>query len=218
MTISFRNKLSAAAAVLALTAGAAATAPAAHAATPQCGSACLNPYDRLYGQADVLAVRGASGTSASQGQLIDLEPASNNPGEDWQIDETDTVTDLYDAGLVTQAIYDHYSEDNAYQFQYAPQGVRSGLCMGSSDNPADLEGAYVDLEPCGVNGQTLWVYDTADQYQRQIPLVNGTETNFSIPFVLTADNVNNFVTTNELSGGDGVIDQGQYWSSIYGPL
>jgi len=51
-----------------------------------------------------------------------------------------------------------------------------------------------------------------------VPLINGTDTNFSYPTVLTANTTGVKVTTSELTGGDGVIEDGQYWSSEYGVL
>ena len=57
-----------------------------------------------------------------------------------------------------------------------------------------------------------------DQQQRMIPLINGSDTNFSRPFVLTAGSVGATLTTRNLTGAGGTIDDGQYWSTVFGAL
>ena len=77
----------------------------------------------------------------------------------------------------------------AVENQYAPFGVESGLCMGVAATAVQGEG--VTLQPCGVSSKTVWILDTLDQSftdawaHGYIPLINGSDTNFSQPFVLT---------------------------------
>ena len=64
----------------------------------------------------------------------------------------------------------------------------SGLCMGLATTAISGEG--VTLQPCGVSSKTVWVVDYLDSIQTTIlggyvPLINGSNTNFSQPFVLT---------------------------------
>lgn len=210
---------------IAVTAGAAAAlagsalfaGPGAQAATPQCGTGCASLYNLIYGPSDVMAVAGASGTSANVGQPIALLAASgSSQGEDWVLLAEGTVGDFYAAGLVSPGLNLHYANDEVYEYDYVPYGVDSGLCLGVAGIAGN--GAPVSLRPCGVDAHTLWVADTADQYRRQIPLINGTDTNFSYPYVLTADSTGITMSTRMLTGGNGVIDQGQYWSTEYGIL
>lgn len=217
MTITARKKLLAAAASLTIAGWVTATGPAASAATAACGSGCISLYNLDFGTSDVLAVMGASGTSAHTGQFIDLQTASDgNQAEDWGVDLEVPVSELYALNLISAGIDAHYASDTAYEFQYAPDGVYSGLCMGTP-GPAN-NGELLSLRPCGVNADTLWIYDAADQYERMVPWISGADTNFSYPSVLTANTTGIKVTTNELTGGDGVIEDGQYWSSEYGVL
>jgi hypothetical protein len=221
VTITASKKLFTAAAALTIAGWVAAAGPtasaAAPAATPACGSSCISLYNLDFSTSDVLAVIGASGTSAHTGQFINLQSASaSNQGEDWIVDDELPVSEFYYAGFLSAAINTHYGSDTAYEFQYAPDGVESGLCMGTP-GPAN-NGEIVSLQPCGESGDTLWIYDAADQYERMVPLINGTDTNFSYPTVLTANTTGVKVTTGELTGGDGVIEDGQYWSSEYGVL
>ena len=52
----------------------------------------------------------------------------------------------------------------------------------------------VTLQPCGVTANTVWILDTLDQQfthawaNGYVPLINGSNTNFSQPFVLTYPN------------------------------
>ena len=68
----------------------------------------------------------------------------------------------------------------------------SGLCLGVAATAFNDEG--VTLQPCGVSAKTVWVLDTLDQSfttawaHGYIPLINGSNTNFSQPFVLTYPN------------------------------
>ena len=77
----------------------------------------------------------------------------------------------------------------AVENEYSPFGVDSGLCLGVAATAVAGEG--VTLQPCGVSAKTVWVLDTLDQQftsawaHGYIPLINGSDTNFSQPFVLT---------------------------------
>jgi len=189
----------------------------AYAATSQCGTGCASLYNLIYGQADVIAVAGASGTQANVGQPVALLAASGtNQGEDWVVEPEGTVGDFYAAGLVSAGLNLHYSNDQVYEYDYVPDGSFTGLCLGVAGTAGN--GSPVSLQACGVSSHTLWVADVADQQQRMIPLINGSDTNFSAPYVLTADTAGITMSTRNLSGARGVIDDGQYWSTIYGIL
>jgi hypothetical protein len=88
---------------------------------------------------------------------------------------------------------DNTSDYLAVENEYAPFGVDSGLCMGVAATAFNDEG--VTLQPCGVSSKTVWVLDTLDQSftdawaHGYIPLINGSDTNFSQPFVLTYPNI-----------------------------
>ena len=49
-----------------------------------------------------------------------------------------------------------------------------------------VAGNKVSLQPCGVSSKTVWIVDAADTVGHgYVPLINGSDTNFSQPFVLT---------------------------------
>ena len=62
----------------------------------------------------------------------------------------------------------------------------SGLCSGVAATAYQGEG--VTLQPCGVSGKTIWIVDFNENNFNNfpgVPLINGSNTNFSHPFVLT---------------------------------
>ena len=76
------------------------------------------------------------------------------------------------------------SRDAAFEVQYSPYGVDSGLCAGVAATA--VAGEKVTLQPCGVSAKTVWIVDSADTVRHgYVPLINGSNTNFSQPFVLT---------------------------------
>jgi hypothetical protein len=77
--------------------------------------------------------------------------------------------------------------DPAFEIEYAPHNVVSGLCMGVASTA--VQGGGVTLQPCGVSVRTVWIADTfaspSTLSNGCVPLINGSDTNFSQPFVLT---------------------------------
>jgi len=78
--------------------------------------------------------------------------------------------------------------DPAFEIEYAPNGVLSGLCVGVASTAVQEEG--VTLQECGASSKTVWAIDLYDQPfdsfgRGYAPLINGSDTNFSQPFVLT---------------------------------
>ena len=154
--------------------------------------------------------------------IILFRTANFDPAEDWTVAFQGTVSDFFAAQLVSSTLALHYgcipagdpganfpncpfsvtgfptsgsaptSDYLAFENEYAPFGVDSGLCLGVAATAFNDEG--VTLQPCGVSSKTVWVLDTLDQQfthawaHGYIPLINGSDTNFSQPFVLTYPN------------------------------
>ena len=106
----------------------------------------------------------------------------------------------------------------------------SGLCVGISSAP--INNAPVSLQPCGVSAKTMWVTDVQN-IQRGglftfpfVPLINGADTNFSHPFVLTyPPNANpndkpraQLVTQTLHQFSRGQVYDNQQWSAFFGVL
>jgi hypothetical protein len=171
---------------LGLTSVGAASASTTHIkpnATPPCGPFCINPYTAKYGPGWVLqnskAINGV-------GNPLKLQYASNTaPGQDWSIYLQGTVDRFYRAGLVSARLAFHYGRQPAYELEWSPFGVTTGLCQGTSAPAAN--GRKVNLQVCGNNADTVWVLDFRDApYVGFVPVIAGSTTNFSQPQVLTA--------------------------------
>src|SRR6266849_366592 len=200
--MSIKNKVFAAAATLTLVGGVGAVgAMSASAATPSCNFSCVDIFSRVFGThrhpgfaLDVWR------QGARVGQPIILFRTSNmDPAEDFTVAFQGLVSDFNAAGLVSNAVALHYGggapgpgdgfpDDAAWEVEYAPFGVDSGLCVGLATTA--IQGEGVTLQPCGVSGKTVWILDTFDQpftffFHGEAPLINGSDTNFSHPFVLT---------------------------------
>ena len=192
--MSIKSKVLAAAATLTMVGGVgmagALSAGTASAATPSCGSSCINVFAKQFGThrspnftVDVLR----QGERAGQ-PIILFRTANYDPALDWTVAFQGTVADFYAAKLVSSELNLHYSALPAFENEYAPYGVDSGLCLGVATTAVQGEG--VTLQPCGVSANTVWVLDYRDSWSifnqnGYIPLINGSNTNFSHPFVLT---------------------------------
>jgi hypothetical protein len=204
--MSIKSKLLAAGATLTLVGGlglaGALTAGPAAAGTPSCGPSCLNTFNSDLGPGFVVDTLRQG---EKVGQPIILFKTTNfDPAEDFTIAFQGTVADFFTAGLVDAATALHYgctsanfvtcTDDTppgpfpnlpAWEIEYAPFGVESGLCVGVAATAFQDEG--VSLQPCGVSSKTVWIEDSFDVPSSSpgIPLINGSNTNFSQPFVLT---------------------------------
>ena len=197
--MSIKSKVLAAAATLTLVGGVGAvgvlTAGSSAAATPSCGPTCINLFNK-----DFAGFNGGAASpvdvfrqSEKVGNPIILFRSSNSdPALDWSASFQGTVADLCPTGangligLLSQATCLHYSGDAAFENAYTPFGVFSGLCSGVAATAFQGEG--VTLQPCGVSGKTIWIVDQSENFFNNfpgVPLINGSNTNFSHPFVLT---------------------------------
>jgi hypothetical protein len=212
----FRAIRLAAAAALAAAGGAALAAPPAIAATPACGSNCVSFYPLSTGASDVLAVSNPSRSAYTGEPLTIAAESGTNDGEDWILSEEDPVSVFYEIGLMSAEMNLHWGSDEAYEIEYSPNGVETGLCMGTRSSNGS---GAVSLEPCGETAATLWVADTADQDGRAVPLINGDNNNYSNPYSLDAGSPGSQLTSNELLttvGSPPVTSQ--EWGTIYGVL
>jgi hypothetical protein len=125
-------------------------------------------------------------------------------------------------------------DDPAFEVEYAPYGVDSGLCVGVAKTAFQNEG--VTLQPCGVTANTVWILDPGDSpatiNHDYVPVINGSDTNFSHPFVMTypknghpTDTPRPQVFVQNLTGfshgpGDpiGSVQDNQLWGADWGVL
>jgi hypothetical protein len=255
--MSFKSKVAAAAATLTLVGGVgmagALTAGSASAATPSCGDSCFNVFSKQFGthhSPNYVIDVFRQGEKAGQ-PIILFRTANYDPAEDFTVAYQGLVSDFYAADMVSSAVALHYGglgildptatppvhfpDFPAFESEYAPFGVDSGLCVGVATTAVQGEG--VTLQPCGVSSKTVWILDLSDSWDtfihgEYIPLINGSDTNFSHPFVLTypasgypTDMPRPQLTVTNLTGfsnGDGpeisTVESNQLWGGIFGEL
>jgi hypothetical protein len=249
--MSIKSKVLAAAATLTMVSGVGAagalTAGTASAATPSCGPSCINLFSHQFGSfrapnytVDVLRQGEKTGQP-----IILFRQANFDPALDWTVAFQGLTSDFFAAKLVSAAVNLHYGggsvgskDDPAFENEYSPFGVESGLCMGVAATAFSDEG--VTLQPCGVSANTVWILDTYDQQfnfrsalENGVPLINGSDTNFSQPFVLSYPDIRfptdkprpqlvvlNLTGFSNGFGGPqvGTINSNQLWGATFGVL
>jgi len=244
--MSLKSKLFASAAALTMVSGVglagALTAGTASAETPSCGPTCIDFFN--YGPGSSLfnpsyLLDSYKQEQATGSPLILFATNNTDPAQDFAIGAPEPLSDYYQAGLVSSLVALHYGcvpnvnfaqctgtggigvNDYAFEINYQPFGAPTGECVGVAATA--VAGEKVTLQPCGVSGKTIWIFDTpcfssvtdpsgettsgspgdictedsdgnpfADFYSfiknTQFPLVNGSDTNFSQPFVMTYPN------------------------------
>jgi hypothetical protein len=209
-----KNRTLAGLAVLALAGSAIlAGAPAGNAATVACGTACQAPYARQWGANLIGAV--LSGIPRG-GQNVVLYPAAPRPAEDWQFDYQGTVAALYHDGLVGAAVGKTWPSYPAYEYQYTPAGIPTGWCLGTAVTAG--AGTPVTLQPCGVTVKTVWIPLLADRSGGYVPLINGSDTLATFPYVMTGHGPDANLTTAELVKVAGRVVPVQMWTNAKGVI
>jgi len=206
--MSIRSKVIAAAAALTILGGVSTVSVmTASAATPSCGPGCISVFSKNFGTyTNPQFILDVFQRKQAVGQPVILFRESNaDPAEDFTFSDQGTVADFYAANLVSAAFALHYgctvgsgakqfpdctASRNlfAFEVQYSPFGVDSGLCVGATSAVA---GSKVSLQPCGTSAGTVWAVDTLDScpanplYSLEAQAINGLDENFSLPSVLT---------------------------------
>jgi len=162
-------------------------------ATPACGGGCFNLYNLAFGPDNIQSanVPGDNGVGGKVGQTVNLRYATDSsPNEDFTGGYVGTVGELCPEGQLSPYICNTYGADSiyagnfpVYESNWAPYGNETDLCVGI-DRPA-FAGENVTLQPCGVSGATFWVADLAHSYIGYTPFLNGADTNYTHPLVLT---------------------------------
>jgi hypothetical protein len=137
-----KTKVLATAAGLILAGGlsAAATLPAG-ASTTQCGSACVQIFNKMYGPG---FVESAFQGIAAAGQPTIVHRASDSdPTGDFinPLGHPVHVSDFYAKGMVSAAVNAHYGPEPAVQVEYAPYGQATGLITAASFGPVWVSGS-----------------------------------------------------------------------------
>jgi hypothetical protein len=261
--MSIKSKVIAAAVALALITGTGGltvlAAGTASAATPSCGGSCVDIFSHQFGdhQTPAYAVDVLRQGEKVGQPVILFRTANFDPALDFTLDFQGTTADFYAAGMVGAAVALHYGcvvgtgaknfpdcygqakynvNDPAFEIEYAPYGVDSGLCIGVASVAVSGEG--VTLQPCGTGPGTVWIADIFDSpstlFTGYVPVINGTDTNFSQPFVLTypsdsyptdsprpqleVENISGFSQGNPPGPELGTVSDNQLWGADFGVL
>jgi hypothetical protein len=204
----------------------------------------VNVFSKEFGHNFILDVQNAQ---ARIGQPIILFQASSHDGaQDFTYAFQGTVDNFFDLGLVSPGVELHYSTNPAFEIEYSPYGRDSDLCVGVATTAS--WGTPVSLQPCGATSKTVWIvalvhqphghpHVLGGQVSPAIPghghgtvyvaLINGSDTNFSHPFVLNYpgngaapwDRPRPQLTTDTLSGfSTGAGLDNQQWSGFFGTV
>jgi len=257
--MSIKSKVFAATATLTLVGGAGAmgalTAGSASAATPSCGETCVEFFSAEFangGAPNFVLDTLRQGEKVGQPQIL-FRSSDTDPALDYTISDQGLVSDFYAAGLVSSSVALHYGglgclgtvtpgdtppcddpypDLEAYEIEYSPYGVDSGLCTGVAATATANE--KVTLQPCGESSRTVWIIDSEDtDINSNTPLINGSDDNFSQPFVLTygasayptdmprpelyVANLTGFQGANGIPN-PGTVDDNQLWAENTGVL
>lgn len=199
--MSFRGNLGCGIAALTLAGGTALAAGAAipaHAATSACGHNCMTLYSQQFGTGDVMAV--FNGVD-SVGQAVIVTTAGPDADEDFLSLYEGTVASVYADGLVSSVADQTWPSDGVYQYEYAPDGVLSGLCLGTALTASP--GVPVDLQPCGLTSTVMWIPLPESTFLGDgfSPLVNGSDASTTSTPVLDVSAPNDQLTIQALTRG-----------------
>ena len=166
--MSIKSKVFAAAATLTLVGGVGSVAAvSAGAATPSCGHSCIDIFSREFGthhQPNFVLDVWRQGAKVGQ-PIILFRTSNSDPAQDFTAGFQGLTSEFYAAGLVSAAVALHYGctassartaapgrvDDPAFEIEYAPYGVNSGLCVGVARTAVQNE--HVSLQPCGVSAR-----------------------------------------------------------------
>lgn len=218
--MSIRQDIGRGVAVLTLALGtalAAGTVLPASAATAACGRNCVTLYSEIFGTGDVMAV--LNGTDAV-GQALIVTTAGPDLDEDFLGLYQGTVASVYADGLVSSVADQYWSSDGVYEYEYAPDGVLSGLCLGTALTASP--GVPVDLQPCGITSTVMWIPLPEEPLIGHgfSPFVNGSDASTSTTPVLDVGTVNDQLTIQALVRGPRTIGPTPYemWQDESGVL
>ena len=218
------------AAILPIGFAAAASASVRPAGTPSCGATCLNVSSLAYGPAQVL-------NGKANGKVVLRHALDSYPFEDVSLlgGSVEQVKTYEQSGIISKKsyAYEHYKNHFAAEFNFTPYGVNTGLCVGVAKSAFSGEG--VTKQACGLTAKTLWIFDPEEQALSNpgypancltstqavpiyCPVINGSDSNYSIPQALTATSPTGQLQVQAETGStsSGAFDSQQFtwWAGV----
>ena len=229
--MSIKSRMFAAAATLTLVGCLSAVAAVgARAATPACGMSCLSIFSKELGNPQQPGpVEDILDGAATPGQPVILKQASGSDSSEDTLPRTvgsGLVSDFYAAGMVSDDANSHFGSLRAVQIEYAPMGIRSGLCVGlATKRPHENEG--LTLRPCSVPGVTVFILDfAASPATGYFAIVNAATTDFDHPFAMSL-NPDELASRHQLlqilvrrlqfRADEATVRDSQLWGVHFGP-
>jgi hypothetical protein len=221
--MSIKSKVLATAAALTVVGGlCTAAALPAGASTTQCGTACVQIFNKLYGPGFVESA--FQGIAAADQPTIVHAASSTDPTGDFinPLGHPVLVSTFYAEGMVSAAVDAHYANEPAVQVEYAPYGQGTGLCAGVATTAYQNEG--LTLQPCSTPGTTVFIIDFADAPTAKpyFPIVNASTTDFTHPYTMTIDGNPAHkpfpqITLQRMHGNPTDVPDNQLWQAPPGP-
>jgi hypothetical protein len=231
---------------LGVSAGVASAATHGKKDTVACGSDCVSIFSDQLGSSVTMNafISGDTGVGGKVGTPVNLHLAANyRPNGDFSPSISGFVFQYCgflanDFFSPTSYICTHYPLFAVIELNWAPFGNQSGLCAGVRKA---VNNERVTLQPCGTSPNTIWVADRinstlgtncllpqtppvspGDPTVNFCPLVNGGDSNFSQPLVLTLNTgtnhpANALYLNRELLVGN-VARSNQQWAYYFGPV
>jgi hypothetical protein len=187
----------------------AAAESARPAASSACGSPCTTISAEAFGSGWAMEVAG----SAAVGTGLYMVAAANSENEDFTLIYEGTVKTFYDDGIFNSVVGTTWPNDDVYEYEYAPGGKDSGLCVGETSlgNP-------LTLQDCGVSAVTCWVALSNDDIGGYEPLMIGTDNVVNTPYVMTATYTYSDFYTSQMSLYQGTFSPNQMMRDLNGVL
>jgi len=213
-----KTKVLAAAATLTVAGGlAAAGTPPADAATTQCGTACVQIFNKDY---PGFIESTFLGIPLAGVPTIVHRASKFDPTGDFIVPQKGQVSMFYAEGMVSAAVDAHYSTDIAVQVEYAPYGHPTGLCSAVATTAYQGEG--LSLQPCTTPGTSVYILDFADgSAAAGFPIINASTTDFTHPFTMTihgdpAHQLFPQITLEHMIGNPANVPDNQLWGTVFG--
>jgi hypothetical protein len=161
-----------------------AMGPAVLAATTACGSSCTSPVNQGLGAGETPTVtitgsgcpavtaaglESAAGNSSCTIKVAMAAATSANAGQDWVAMEEGTVDKFISDQALSQRLDIQYGSDEVVEFEAAPDGVASDLCL------AIVSGA-VTLQQCGGATSVQTDKQTGSQTDKSSSTNSGSDT------------------------------------------
>ncbi len=177
-------------------------------------------------------VPGDTGGGGKAGQPVVLQRAGDthpnqdfaDSGVDFRV-RTSCGNGSGDLFAPTSYVCRHLRSSFAFEEDWAPYGIDSGLCIGIAAGAGS--GAKLTLQPCGESARTVFVEDRAHSVTRggtfYAPLIVGASSNFSRPLILTVDEgshhpANQLVLAPEKVLVGGAVASSQQFAFRYGAV